>query len=230
MSRFKGVLLDWRGTLAMPPLYRQWVKTALDRLGRQTTTEAIDAVLTSLRAADRSALDTSYIDTGTAVHRSAYYEWFRAAGLDEPLADSLYAVESDASMNHFAEDAELLLATLHEAGVRIGIVSDIHFDIRPCFADRRTTRGTRWSEFIHTWVLSYELGIAKPDPSVFAVALERLGFTAEEVLMVGDRAGWDGAAAEVGITTLLLPQLRAVSERRLHRVLDLTVPGWSGSV
>jgi len=43
--------------------------------------------------------------------------------------------------------------------------------------------------------------------------------------MVGDRGGWDGAATDVGITTLLLPPLRSPDERRLHRVLDLVLPG-----
>jgi Predicted hydrolase (HAD superfamily) len=226
---FQGVLLDWRGTLALAPTYRRWIEIALCRLGRPSTAGAVEDVLASLRAADRSALDSPSVDTDVAVHRAAYYAWFEAAALDGQLADSLYAVESDASVNPFAEDTELLLTTLHEAGVRIGIVSDIHFDLRPAFAERRTARSTRWSELIHTWVLSCELGMAKPHPSVFAVALERLGLRADRVLMVGDRAGWDGAASEAGITTLLLPQLRAVGERRLHHVLNLVVPGWAGS-
>ena len=39
--------------------------------------------------------------------------------------------------------------------------------------------------------------------------------------MVGDRSASDGGAVEAGLTTLLLPPLRDVGERRLHRVLDL---------
>ena len=39
--------------------------------------------------------------------------------------------------------------------------------------------------------------------------------------MVGDRAEPDGAAAECGLTTLLLLPLAAPSQRRLHRVLAL---------
>ncbi len=225
--RFRGVLLDWRGTLVAAPRDDLWVRTALQRIARDASTEAVDAVLRPLRSADQSVVESGIIDTDVAQHRAAYYSWFAAAGLDARLADSLYAVESDASMNPFADDVELLLTTLHGAGTRIGIVSDIHFDLRPSFADRETDHGTTWIDLVDAWMLSYELGFCKPDPSIFAIALERLGLPAAQVLMVGDRAVPDGSAAAVGITTLLLPPLHDATERRLDRVLDLVTPGWS---
>jgi hypothetical protein len=58
-----------------------------------------------------------------------------------------------------------------------------------------------------------------------AAALDGLGLPVADVLMVGDRGAWDGAAAELGITTLLVPPLRAPDELRLHRVLHLALPG-----
>ncbi len=227
--RLQGVLLDWRGTLVSAPRYDLLVKTALQRTPREAGAQAVDAVLTLLRSADRSAVDSGVIDTDAALHRAAYYSWFAAAGVDAQLADSLYAVECDASMNPFADDVELLLTTLHGAGTRIGIVSDIHFDLRPSFAERETADGTNWIDLVDAWMLSYELGLCKPDPSIFEIALERLGLSADQVLMVGDRAVPDGSAVAVGITSLLLPQLREVTERRLHRVLDLVIPGWSSA-
>jgi hypothetical protein len=45
----------------------------------------------------------------------------------------------------------------------------------------------------------------------------RLGLPSQ-VLMVGDRAGYDGAAVELGIVTLLLPPLTSVRHHRLHLV------------
>jgi FMN phosphatase YigB (HAD superfamily) len=227
VSRFRGVLLDWRGTLVLAPRFRPWIEAALTRLGRNSDAAAVDSVLSRLRSADRSAVDAAAVDTDAALHRAAYHSWFAAAGIDGDLADSLYAVECDASMNPFADDVGLLLVTLADAGVRIGVVSDIHFDLRPSFAEQPTGRGDTWFDLIDAWILSYEVGVAKPDPSIFTTALERLGLDAHEVLMVGDRAGWDGAAVERGVTTLVLPPLGAVTERRLHHVLDLVVPGWS---
>ncbi|MFC5382085.1 hypothetical protein [Aquipuribacter nitratireducens] len=45
--------------------------------------------------------------------------------------------------------------------------------------------------------------------------------------MVGDRGTHDGAAADLGITTLVLPPLRAPEEHRLQGVVDLAMPGAS---
>ena len=49
-----------------------------------------------------------------------------------------------------------------------------------------------------------------------------------EVLMVGDRGAWDGAAVDVGITSLILPPLTTATDQRLGRVLDLVLPGRAG--
>jgi HAD superfamily hydrolase (TIGR01549 family) len=224
-AAFAGVLLDWRGTLVIAPTYPWLVGTALQRLDRQASPPAVEAVLSRLRAVDSSEVESSTVDTLPALHRSAYLAWFDQAGIDEELAEELYAVESDASLNPFAHDVGPLLEELHAAGVRIGVVSDIHVDLRPLFAAHRTSDGSTWAGLVHTWVLSFEVGVAKPDPAIFMIALQRLDLAAESVLMVGDRGTHDGAASEVGMTTLLLPTLRAVDDLRLHRVLDLVLPG-----
>ncbi|SNS95305.1 hypothetical protein SAMN06893096_11186 [Geodermatophilus pulveris] len=93
------------------------------------------------------------------------------------------------------------------------------------FAGQQNPDGSTWADLVDAWALSSELGVAKPDPAVVTVALQRLDLGAEEVLKVGDRGCWDGATAEVGITTLLVPSLRAVDDLRLHSVLDLVLPG-----
>ena len=60
-------------------------------------------------------------------------------------------------------------------------------------------------QFIDSYTLSFEHGIQKPNPRLFEFALEQLGVTAAESLMVGDRPNRDGGAVAVGITTLILP-------------------------
>lgn len=222
---FAGVLLDWRGTLVVAPTYLWLVRTALARLGREASPAAVDAVLARLSAADDAEVASSAIDTDAAVHRAAHARWFDRAGLDDDLARELYAVESDAASNPFADDVGPLLRALHAAGVRIGVVSDIHVDLRPVFTAQRNPDGSTWADLVSAWALSFELGVAKPDPAIFTTALQRLGLSAAEVLVVGDRATHDGAAVEVGLTTLLLPPLRAVDDLRLQRVVDLVLPG-----
>lgn len=221
---FRGVLLDWRGTLVVAPTYPWLVRTALVRLGRDSASPAVDAVLRHLRQADRGAVDSSGVDADARLHRRVHEEWFAAAGLDGELSRELYAVESDPSLNPFAADVGPLLRGLRGAGVKIGVLSDIHVDLRPVFAAQRNPDGSTWADLVDAWALSFELGVAKPDPEVFAIALERLGLPAEQVLMVGDRGAWDGAAVDVGMTTLLLPPLASPDEQRLHHVLSLALP------
>ena len=78
--------------------------------------------------------------------------------------------------------------------------------------------------FVDHFVLSFELGVQKPDPRIFTLALELLGVHASEALMVGDRPARDGGAVEVGISTLLLPTVSGPL-RGLDRVLALIGSG-----
>lgn len=75
-------------------------------------------------------------------------------------------------------------------------MSDIHVDLRPTFASHLLPDGRSWADTVHTWALSFELGVAKPDPAIFRAALDGLEMPASHLLMVGDRGGWDGAAVE----------------------------------
>ncbi len=222
--RFSAVLLDWRGTLVVTPTFSLMVRMTLTQLGRDASADAVEAVLARLRGADRRQVDSPDVDTDPAVHRRAHAAWFADAGLDDELADTLYEVADRDELNPFAEDVGETLEALHGAGVRIGVLSDIHFDLRPAFRRHATADGRMWADLIGVWALSCETGLVKPDPAAFAAALDQFGVPADDVLMVGDRGPWDGGAAAVGITTLLLPPLRATGHRRLRAVLDLVLP------
>jgi HAD superfamily hydrolase (TIGR01549 family) len=55
-------------------------------------------------------------------------------------------------------------------------------------------------EHIDTFAISEEVGVAKPDPKIFEVALERAGVTADEAILIGD--SWNNdvlGALQVGI-------------------------------
>jgi FMN phosphatase YigB (HAD superfamily) len=132
---------------------------------------------------------------------------------------------ADPAEHRFAADAGALLAALHDAGVRVGVLSDIHADLRPMFAAQTLPDGRGWDSLVDAWALSYESRHVKPDLGAFTWALDALDLDAAQVLMVGDRAAWDGAAVALGMTTLLLPSLVDPAERRLQRVLDLVLPG-----
>jgi len=215
---FRAVIFDWRGTLVSNLSEREWVQEALSLLGREADTETVDEVVAEMVEADgpQHRLDAPGMDTDAALHRRIFFDVLAGTRLDEQLIEALYAVESDAGHNPFAEDVAATLTALHEAGLRLAVLSDIHFDLRPAF------RAAGLAGAIDVFVLSFEHGLQKPDPALFQYALAALGTQADETLMVGDRARPDGPAVEQGITTLLLPPLQHPGQRRLHHVLALT--------
>jgi len=213
----RGVLLDWRGTLAVTVPWSRWIERALRRVGGAADPAEVRRVGAAL--GDALALAAvrrtwSRHDVSAAVHRTCHDTWFRAAGIPADLAAALYAEESDPARNPFAADVRPTLAALDGAGLAVAIVSDIHFDLRPTFA------AAGLDGFVDAYVLSFEHGAQKPDAVFFRLALEALGISAGEALMVGDRSTHDGAAVEAGIPTLLLPPLTGVDDERLHLVLS----------
>jgi HAD superfamily hydrolase (TIGR01549 family) len=216
VSNFQAVLFDWRGTLAVTLSGPQWVQEGLRRAGRQPSEEDAKAIFEKIhRAPSFGLLSAEDIDSDAAVHRDAYAQIFRDAGLDQDLARELYAVESDADYNPLAADVGAVFQEIKRRDVRIGVISDIHFDIRPAF-DRAGLL-----PLIELFVLSFEHGVQKPQPDIFQVALDALRLDPGDVLMVGDRAAYDGAAVQLGVVSLLLPPLRSVADVRLHLVTAL---------
>ncbi|MEW1864411.1 HAD family hydrolase [Streptomyces sp. NPDC088194] len=224
MPCFKAVLLDWVGTLIVPkwgpgqirPRGAQWIERSLRHLQRDVSESEVQRISAALSVAGQlSEVEQGWAgaDLSAAAHCESYLRWVDAAGIDSDLADQMYAALSDATDNPFAVDAEPTLAALKAAGLKVAIVSDIHFDIRPGFMKAGL------EEYVDSFVLSFEQGVCKPDPAVFRVALDQLGVRPDEALMVGDRSSHDGAAVEAGIATLLVPPLTHVTEERLHLVL-----------
>lgn len=98
------------------------------------------------------------------------------------------------------DDAGPTLDALRARGIRTAILSNVGFDLRPVL--ERSGLVDRFDVL----VMSFELGVAKPRPGIFAHALERLEVGAHETLMVGDSWHDDAAAAALGIRTLILPR------------------------
>lgn len=206
-----AVVFDWRGTLVTTVDEVAWTREALRLVGRDDSAEALWQRISVFE----DLLDAPGVDCSLDVHRAAYYRVFTQAGVDPELADALYAVEGDPRHNPFAVDVEETLRAVAARGVRIAVLSDIHFDLRPVFA------AAGLAGLVDVYALSYELGVQKPAPEIFRHALAALGTTPSATLMVGDRAGPDGGAVEIGMPVLLLPTLRAVTDRRLHLVSAL---------
>ncbi|MEZ0358861.1 HAD family hydrolase [Mycobacterium sp. SA01] len=211
----RAVLFDFSGTLFRLEEDDRWFAgmELIDEDGRRAVDEHAQAELmerlthptggsvTRTEEAQRAWVNR---DLAPALHREAYLHALTDAGLAADHAETLYQRAVDpASWLPYPDTVEVL-GSLRTQGLRTGIVSNIAFDIRPCFR----TAGADADEF----VLSFEVGAVKPDPRIFEIALQRLGVAADEAVMVGDSEENDGAARQLGCDFILVDPL-PVTER-----------------
>ena len=117
-------------------------------------------------------------------------------------ADSYF----EAVYAHFAEPgvwaaySEVLevLGTLRARGIRLGVISNFDRRLRTVFEHLQLTN------FFERIVLSSEVGADKPDPFIFACALEALQVTPAEAMHVGDDPKRDWGAEAVGLRVFRL--------------------------
>jgi FMN phosphatase YigB (HAD superfamily) len=62
------------------------------------------------------------------------------------------------------------------------------------------------SDLLDGVVLSFEVGLVKPDPAIYARALELLDIPGSQTLMVGDSPRDDVGGVPLKIRTLILPR------------------------
>jgi HAD superfamily hydrolase (TIGR01549 family) len=151
----------------------------------------------------------------------------RLAGHREPAwaaetAHRIYDEYQDTRHWRLFPDVLPTLTALLASGVRMGVVSDWGHGLEAILLELELGR---YFEFL---VVSSRLGVAKPDPRVFAMALDRIGARPEESLYVGDTYVKDVMGARAaGITPVLLdrsgraPALDCLSIRTLHDLLAL---------
>lgn len=122
----------------------------------------------------------------------------------------------------YPEAAEVLAALLNR-GYRIGVIANQSSGT----AERLAAWGLM--QYIDLVVASAEDGVAKPDPAIFRIALDRAGCAPNEAVMIGDRLDNDVVPAKaVGMRTVWLPQgpavwhsVRSAEERPDRRVKSL---------
>ena len=215
---FDAVLFDWMLTLAHYPSKEQHVALALGALGRPAGKRVVGEIVAGMVEAQQfpDVREASSVeDTSTEAHFHSEHLLYERAGIDADLADALYGLLGQSSFHAPYPEAKRVLRALHGAGIRLGVVSDIHVDLREHAAE------FGFGSFIEAWALSFELGMQKPDRRIFESALDDLGCAPARSLMVGDQASRDGAAADLGLTCLILPAPIRVTNRGLERVLQL---------
>ena len=140
-------------------------------------------------------------DLAPHLHREAYLHVLRESGLADHHAETLYGRAIDPSSWTAYPDTAEVLKGLHRQGVKTAVVSNIAFDVRPAFVDLGV------ADYVGEFVLSFEVGVVKPDAAIFETALSRLGVEAAHAVMVGDSDEADGGARAVGCGFALVDPL-----------------------
>jgi FMN phosphatase YigB (HAD superfamily) len=215
-THFRAVLFDWRGTLYYDESEADWIRAAAASIGRVLSNDEVTALVGQLDAAadHPDVLEARRrADCSLDLHREATMLELQLAGFDRELARASHDRDGDLAASRPYPDTENALRQLRACGVRIGILSDIHYSLAPQFEHAGL------AQLVDTYTLSFEHDIQKPDARLFQIALESLGVAASEAVMVGDRASRDGGAISAGVTTLLLPPVPPGEPRGLEVVL-----------
>jgi len=204
----KGVIFDFHATLVSSRDPGAWIGAAARHLGRAAngTTDPASTEFRRLSSYLDRLWDHARVidpDNGRDLSSARHHDVFsrtlaRHPGVDRELSDALYAVMTDQLVAF--EDTLPVLAALRARGVRIVVLSNVGRDIRAGL------QRVGLADAIDGLVLSYEVGVVKPQPEIFQIALDLLAVPAEQALMVGDSWQDDGAAAALGIRTLILPR------------------------
>ena len=222
----EAVVFDAGGTLVR--LDFEWMADVATRVGHRTTTEAMRrAEVAGRRRYDvsRGPVDHGGVQTlGAHGDVRAYFGGtLLATGMPHHLVGStliwfLARQRSGGLWSRPCEGARAALDAIAELGLRRCVVSNSDGRAAQHLAEANVLDG---HEFV---VDSFELGIEKPDPRIFAHALERLGVAPGRAIYVGDiRSVDEGGARAAGMHFVLIdpygdyagpdtPAIRSIAE------------------
>jgi len=193
LANVRAVLFDFSGTLASCEPRDVWFAgTGLD-VAQQA--EVMDRLTHPTASVTHHAWE--HRDLDPALHREAYLHVLQSSGLGDQHAEQLYSRVIDPAEWAVYPDTVHVLKSLRQKGIRTAVVSNIAWDIRAVLAAAE----------VDEYVLSFEVGAAKPDPRIFTSALARLDVRADEALMIGDSEENDGAARGLGCAFALVDPL-----------------------
>ncbi|EFL30281.1 hydrolase [Streptomyces viridochromogenes DSM 40736] len=201
-----AVLFDFSGTLFRVESTDSWLRGTLTDAGLRLAEAEFTAAARALEAVGAlpgggdparvpEELAEAWVirDRSAALHRAAYTGLSRQVTLPDPaLHEALYDRHMSPAAWAPYPDAVEVLRTLRKRGIPVAVVSNIGWDLRPVFREHGL------DPYVDAYVLSYEHGIQKPDPRLFATACEALGADPRRTLMVGDDRRADGGATALG--------------------------------
>jgi putative hydrolase of the HAD superfamily len=230
--RFRAVLFDAGETLVHPaPSFPQLFSAVLLREGHvRAPDDVVDASHVVFHRFSEAARDRDLWTTSPARSRAfwlgVYERMLEALELpsQDGLRDSLYREFTDLRNYALFDDVAPALSAMEASGATLGIVSNFEAWLE----DLLRVLGVR--ERFPVRVISGLVGLEKPDPAIYELAIARTGVSAAETVYVGDNPEFDVVPAQaLGMTPVLIdrrgrhaehPGLRVTDLRQLRSVLE----------
>jgi len=227
-----AVLFDFHGTLAMTIDPVAWVTAAAADCGvaldharataladRIATVGGLPGVALPSRVPPQLSEDWADRDLDAQANRRVFIGLADTVPSGVPgLAEAIYERVGTPQCWQPYPDALPTLAALYAAGIKVAVVSNTGFDIRPML------EAWGFSQFCEAVVLSFEVGCLKPDPKIFWRACAALAVTPERTLMVGDTPG-DAGAVSAGCSALIVASAPVGRPNGLIRAYRLAKQG-----
>jgi putative hydrolase of the HAD superfamily len=225
-DRLKALLFDFGGTLAF--LDFELLAREFSREGRKLDALALEHAEYAGRAAlDRHLMDGANRQATNASYEQFFRGWMAAAGIPQEefqeCAAKFSAIHREATLWRIVRPGTFeALDAFKSAGYKLAIVSNAEGQVE---ADARRFG---LADYFDVIIDSHVVGVAKPDPRIFQIALERLGVAPGEARFAGDIYSIDVVGAHAaGIEARLIDQHRRYSWvehekighiRELHRI------------
>jgi putative hydrolase of the HAD superfamily len=224
MTRPEAVLLDVGGVFLLPEHDR--IAAALRRAECEVDPEVLDDA--HYRGATRFVVDLDVEGDWAGCWRGYLEDYLVECGVPEDFLEEAHRhVDSE-----FADAALWLrvipgcregLQALADTGVRLGIISNADGLIGERLRTLEILQvGPGLGIEVECVIDSGEVGVMKPDPRIFKIALEAMGIEAEGAWYVGDMPAIDVAGARrAGLNPVLMDPLGLHHDRGYDRVDSL---------
>ena len=215
---FRGVFFDVDGTLiGVCPPPEAFYKEVCQEHGLECAEALAQARAVALGFFHRHGLN--YLDDEAGMWREANRQVFLYLGAGEQqagvCADRFQDLFREGARSHLYPDVLPTLQGLRERGYPLGALTGrLH-------SSEDMLKGLGIRPYFALYLYAGELGVLKPDPRMYRVALERIGLPAEAVALVGDHPSDVEGARSVGITPVCIVRDHLIPTEDVPRLADL---------
>lgn len=202
----KGVFFDLGWTLLYPPS-GQWYFTqeAAAKFSPENSGISVERIDAAMKRAQANLMKDHFVPDEEKEYAQfhAFFTDFCAAlpelcvtkqEIDDMTAQKVY----DDDFYTFFPETPNVLDTLSAQGYRLGIISDTWPSLY------RVLRKKGLLDYFHHITFSCDLGVLKPDPLMYAHAIQGLGLPAGKTIFVDDLIGNVLGAQQAGIQPVLI--------------------------